>query len=295
MAGLLVGSAAGRAGGVAPGATVLPIRVAGWQADQRGDYAVYARTDQLLAGLERAVDPNGDGDAHDAARIALIPLVEPFAAFSDSPLARAVEGAQRLDTLVVAAAGNDGPAGPAFGSVGGPGRRAGCARRRRARRAARQATSVRVVVRAGLSRAARPAGPARRRRAAAAARSCSGRPRRAAPVSLGQSFFDHGVEPGRRAGGRRRGRRRPRRDRALGLAARARAPCSCTAGGSRPGAIGLDERIGVPVVAIPDVDRTCPAQAADARSSRSPRRGRRPAAHARSRRSRPGASRSTAA
>src|SRR4051794_16077127 len=49
---------AGLLGGVAPGATVLPIRVAGWQADQGGDYAVYARTDQLLAGLERAVDPN---------------------------------------------------------------------------------------------------------------------------------------------------------------------------------------------------------------------------------------------
>src|SRR6266540_840395 len=121
-AGIVVGTG-GPAGlaGVASGATVLPIRVAGWQPDGHGAFSVYARTDQILAGLEKAVDPNGDGDAHDAARIALVPLVEPFAAFADGPLAEAVRGAMRLDTLVVAAAGNDGPAGPAFGSVGGPG------------------------------------------------------------------------------------------------------------------------------------------------------------------------------
>ena len=65
--------------GVAPGATVFPIRVAGWQPDAEGRSVVYGRSDQLIAGLERAVDPNGDGDAHDAARIALIGLAEPFA------------------------------------------------------------------------------------------------------------------------------------------------------------------------------------------------------------------------
>ena len=74
--------------GVAPGATMLPIRVAGWQPDARaGAGRSTARTDQLLAGLERAVDPNGDGDAHDAARIALVGVAEPFAAFTDGPLA----------------------------------------------------------------------------------------------------------------------------------------------------------------------------------------------------------------
>jgi hypothetical protein len=82
---------------------------------------VYSRTDQLIAGLERAVDPNGDGDAHDAARVALVGVAEPYAAFADGPLARAAAGAMRLDTLVVAPAGNDGPAGPGFGSVAGPG------------------------------------------------------------------------------------------------------------------------------------------------------------------------------
>jgi len=122
MAGLLVGSGGpATLAGVAPGATVLPIRVAGWQRDSSARWAVYGRTDQVLAGLERAVDPNGDGDAHDAARIALVGVTEPFAAFADGPLASAAAGATRLDTLVVTPAGNDGPAGPGYGSVAGPG------------------------------------------------------------------------------------------------------------------------------------------------------------------------------
>jgi hypothetical protein len=121
LAGILVGSG-GPAGlhGVAPGATILPIRVAGWQADSAGQYLVYGRSDQLIAGLERAVDPNGDGDTHDAVRIALVGLAEPYAAFTDGPEAQAVQGALDLNTLVVAPAGNDGGAGPAFGSVAGP-------------------------------------------------------------------------------------------------------------------------------------------------------------------------------
>ena len=99
----------------------FPIRVAGWQRDARGAFSVYSRTDQLVAGLERAVDPNDDGDTHDAARIALLGVAEPFGAFDDSPAAQAVAGALRHDTLVVAPAGNDGPAGVRFGSISGPG------------------------------------------------------------------------------------------------------------------------------------------------------------------------------
>jgi Subtilase family len=122
LAGLVVG-VRGPAGlrGVAPGATLFPVRVAGWQPDADGGVSVYGRTDQVLAGLEAAVDPNGDGDAHDAVRIALVGVVEPFASFPDAPLARAAAGALRLDTLVVAPAGNDGPAGPGYGSVASPG------------------------------------------------------------------------------------------------------------------------------------------------------------------------------
>jgi subtilisin family serine protease len=121
LAGILIG-AGGPAGlhGVAPGATVLPIRVAGWQPAADGTELVYGRSDQLIAGLDRAVDPNGDGDAHDAVRVALVGVAEPYAAFADSPEALAVQGALQLNTIVVAPAGNDGAAGPSFGSVAGP-------------------------------------------------------------------------------------------------------------------------------------------------------------------------------
>ena len=121
-AGIVAGlGAPGRPQGLASDVTVLPIRVAGWQRDLSGRWALYARTDQVIAGLERAVDPNRDGDAHDAARITLVPLAEPFAAFADGPLAHAASGAVDLDSLVVVPAGNDGPGGPAFGSIAGPG------------------------------------------------------------------------------------------------------------------------------------------------------------------------------
>jgi subtilase family protein len=151
MAGLLVG-AGGPEGlaGIAPGASVMPVRVAGWQRDATGGWSVYARSDQIVAGLESAVDPNGDGDAHDAARITLVALAAPFASFRDEPLSRAVTGARRLDTLVVAPAGNDGRAGPAFGVVSGPGG-AAAALTVGAVDSRRTIDRVRVVVRVGLN------------------------------------------------------------------------------------------------------------------------------------------------
>ena len=135
--------------GIAPGATILPVRVGGWQPDSEGGYTVYSRTDQILAGLEAAVDPNDDGDVIDAARIALIGMVEPYAAFADGPLPRAIAGAADLDVLTVVPAGNDGRAGPGYGSVAGPGGAVdavtvGAADGRLA------APTVRVHVRAGL-------------------------------------------------------------------------------------------------------------------------------------------------
>ncbi|MEX0674355.1 MAG: S8 family serine peptidase [Gaiellaceae bacterium] len=151
LAGILVGAPEeGGMQGVASAASVLPIRVAGWQRDATGGWAVYARTDQVIAGLDRAVDPNGDGDAHDAARVALVGVVERFAAFADGPLARAVAGALALDTLVVAPSGNEGPKGPGYGSISGPGGAqaaltVGAADLRPADRRAR------LVVRAGLN------------------------------------------------------------------------------------------------------------------------------------------------
>jgi subtilisin family serine protease len=126
LAGILAGvDGPGGLHGVAWGATVLPIRVAGWQPAADGRELVYARSDQLIAGLERAVDPNDDGDSHDAVRVALVGVAEPYAAFTEGPEAQAVQGALDLNTVVVAPAGNDGGAGPSFGSVAGPAGAAG--------------------------------------------------------------------------------------------------------------------------------------------------------------------------
>jgi hypothetical protein len=110
---------------------------------------VYGRTDQVIAGLERAVDPNGDGDAHDGARVTLLGIVEPWAAFPDGPGAQAVRGALALDDLVVTPAGNDGPAGPSYGSVSGPAGAPGTLTVGAAD-LRRRTTDVRVVVRSGL-------------------------------------------------------------------------------------------------------------------------------------------------
>ena len=113
MAGLIVGRGGpGGIQGVAPGASILPIRVAGWQPSADGGFAVYGRTDQLLAGLERAVDPDADGDVLDAARVAVVGVTEPFASFADGPVALAVAGAAELDTLVVVRPGTKDRRGP---------------------------------------------------------------------------------------------------------------------------------------------------------------------------------------
>jgi hypothetical protein len=150
LAGILVGAGGpGRPDGIAPRASLMPIRVGGWQPDASGGYSVYARTDQLIAGLERAVDPNRDGDAQDAARIAVVGFAEPFASFPDSPSARAVAGALALDTLVVVPAGNDGPAGPRYGRISGPGG-APAALTVGAADLRPETRTVRVTVRAGL-------------------------------------------------------------------------------------------------------------------------------------------------
>lgn len=96
----------------AAGASVRPIRISAQRPEQ------YARTDELLAGLERAVDPDLDGDTADRASVALIAVNAPFAGFSAAPEARAATAARRLGTRVVAPAGNEG-AGRTIGSPGG--------------------------------------------------------------------------------------------------------------------------------------------------------------------------------
>jgi hypothetical protein len=104
---------------VAAGERVLPIRVAGSQPAAAGVEDV-ALTDQLLAGLERAVDPDGDGSTDDHVPVALVGLNSPYAGFGSSPEARALRGAAALGTLVVAPAGHEGPAAGSTGTVGSP-------------------------------------------------------------------------------------------------------------------------------------------------------------------------------
>ena len=250
MAGILVGAGGpGGVNGIAPGASVLPIRVAGWQEDVTGGSAVYARTDQLIAGLERAVDPNLDGDAHDAARVALIGEAVSYAAFTDSPEARAIQGALQLDTLVVAPVGNDGPAGPAFGSVSSPGGSPAALTVAAADLRA-DAEEVPVAVRVGLDLVLDRPLPL-------AGAIVSDRPvgrELAAPRPGGPSlraFFD---EQGRSLVANRAalvdGGSDPQR--AIEYAARAGATAVVVYGTQLPaGGLGVDEAVSIPVVSVP--------------------------------------------
>ena len=287
------------------GASLLPIRVAGWQPDTTGGVSVYGRTDQLLAGIELAVDPNEDGDAHDAARVALVGVVEPFAAFTDGPLAAAAAGATALDSLVVAAAGNDGPAGPAYGSVGGPG---GAPAALTAGAIDTQAPEP-DRARAPARRAPRRSSPAISRSAESSLRRCRSRPRSwrspgpprpssVRPAASPASSTRRRLQPRRRrgrapparyvvAGGRARGRHRrcARRARRRPAAGRAR---------SAPTARSRFRSWGCP----PTTQMPSGRRFAGRSRSRSPsaqRRSTRTTVAARRRRSRPRGSRSTAA
>jgi hypothetical protein len=97
---------------------ILRVPVARVQRDPAtGARTEFGTTDQLIAGLERAVDPNGDGDTSDHVPVALVGVNSPYAGFDDSPDAVAAGAARALGTLVVAPAGNEGPGA---GTVGSP-------------------------------------------------------------------------------------------------------------------------------------------------------------------------------
>ena len=77
-----------------------------------------ARSDRVLAAIERAVDPDGDGRASDRAEVILIGLANSFGGDGVDPLAEAVASADRLGSAVVVPAGNDGPTFSRPGSLG---------------------------------------------------------------------------------------------------------------------------------------------------------------------------------
>ena len=103
----------------AAGERVVPIRIASLRASG-GSVEAVSTTDQLIAGLEHAVDPNGDNDTSDHVPVALVGVNAPYAGFSNSPEADAVVGAAGLGTLVIAPAGNEGAAAPGSGTIGSP-------------------------------------------------------------------------------------------------------------------------------------------------------------------------------
>jgi len=79
-----------------------------------------ARSDRVVAALDRAVDPNEDGNLDDRAEVVLLGVARGFDGGGDDPVAIAADAADAAGSLVVAPAGNDGPSFGSVGTVGGP-------------------------------------------------------------------------------------------------------------------------------------------------------------------------------
>ncbi len=79
-----------------------------------------ARTDRVLAAMERAMDPDGNGSVQDAPQVLVLGLARGFDGGGYDPVSAAIDAADRLGTVVVAPAGNDGPTFSRSGSIGGP-------------------------------------------------------------------------------------------------------------------------------------------------------------------------------
>ena len=93
--------------GVAPDATLLAYKVLG--AGGSGS------TSDIIAAIERAADPNQDGDFSDRAHVINLSLGGPGTA--EDAISRAVDNASAAGVVVIVAAGNDG----ATASIGSPG------------------------------------------------------------------------------------------------------------------------------------------------------------------------------
>ena len=119
MAGLVLGSSA--LAGLAPASVprLLAYRVVARE-PVGGRLRPLARSDRVLAALERAVDPDGDGDPADRAEVILLGLAAGFDGAGVDPVRQAVARADATGATVVVAAGNDGPTFTVPGSVGGP-------------------------------------------------------------------------------------------------------------------------------------------------------------------------------
>ena len=92
----------------------------GWRKAQDGELGIVGSGDVLIAGLERAVDPDGDGDVDDAADIALASVVEPYASFPDSPRPGRPPGPWRSEPWSSPRRGRRRVGSGSFGTVGAP-------------------------------------------------------------------------------------------------------------------------------------------------------------------------------
>lgn len=119
MAGLVLRAPALRGLGPRRTPRLLAYRVLGRE-QVDGREHVLARSDRVLAALERAVDPDGDGDPRDRAEVILLGVAAGFDGAGTDPIGRSLALADRVGATVVAPAGNDGPTFSLPGSVGGP-------------------------------------------------------------------------------------------------------------------------------------------------------------------------------
>jgi len=97
----------GEVWGVAPDASILAYKVL----DENGS----GTTGAIIAALDRALDPDGDGDLADRADVANLSLGSMFGG-PDDPVSQAADRAVDAGMVVVASAGNSGPAYRTIGS-----------------------------------------------------------------------------------------------------------------------------------------------------------------------------------
>lgn len=86
-----------------------------------GRVRLLARSDRVLEAMERAVDPDANGDLSDRSSVILIGVARAYSSGAADPLAQAAAAADALGAVVVAPAGNSGPAAREWlGTIGGP-------------------------------------------------------------------------------------------------------------------------------------------------------------------------------
>ena len=95
--------------GVAPDANIIAIKVLASSGS--------GLLSDIISGIERAIDPNNDGDYSDRVDIISMSLGLPFGMNND-PVSQAVDNAIELGTVAVIAAGNSGPRERTIGSPG---------------------------------------------------------------------------------------------------------------------------------------------------------------------------------